>query len=441
MRPVLHALDRMERREVLAPEAVQRHAHELLAERFGPSDSEAGGAFARGGTGLLGEQTHYAAGFAVLLPLEQGTAVAARRAEAGAASRVVFKGEDAVHTFDARQEHVRREHVRQEAPVWVRIVTDIARQFAPAGAPVEVAVASTVPAACRDAYLAALGVAAARAMRRLARGETTARGETVAPPPPDPAPDGQEHVQDAPHVQDARERPDAYEADALVEAVRERLEACTGLPFSVAYPLAARVGRPGRYLLVDTATREALAVRAPEADVLGWGLIDVGRALPREAAFHRRRQGMAAEALAQLSAAGFHVEAGFRDIEHRDLGRALNAVEADLQPVVRHLVGENRRVQRLVAAVRRADWQMFGALLLMSHASLRDLWGSTSEALDFVVRQAEALSADGIYGACMTGRGSCVLVAGHPFVVPRALDQMAAAFEAEFGRAPATLLL
>lgn len=398
MQPMLQAWDRMQQREVLDAEGVRAHARALLDEQFGPG--EGGVAYARGGTGLLGEQTHYAGGFAVLLPLAQGTAVAARRV-AGSRSRVVFKTEEAVYAFHLK------EAPGEEVPVWVRVVVAMARLSLAPGEAVEVAVASTVPPACLDAYLVALAVAAARALHPHDEGGWL-EGDVPA---------------------------------HWLDGVREQLEDCTATPFSIAYLLAATRGEPGSFLLVDTVTHESLALNGPSADLLGWGLIDLGSPTPRAPAFHRKRKVMAEEALAQLRAAGFDTDAGFRDVEHRSLTQALETVDAALQPVVRHLVTENRRVQRLVAAVRREDWQMFGALLLMSHASLRDVWGSTDTALDDVVRQAEAFSIDGVYGACMTGRGGCVLVVGRPLAVPRALDRIATALEASLGHPPRVLIL
>jgi hypothetical protein len=51
------------------------------------------------------------------------------------------------------------------------------------------------------------------------------------------------------------------------------------------------------------------------------------------------------------------------------------------------------------------------------------------------------MSLDGLYGACETGRSSCVLIVGQPFVVPRCLDRIKTAFEERFGTAPETVLL
>jgi galactokinase len=68
----------------------------------------------------------------------------------------------------------------------------------------------------------------------------------------------------------------------------------------------------------------------------------------------------------------------------------MEALPARLTSVARHLVTDNRRVQKMVAALRRSDWQMVGALLLMSHASRRDAWQGTSAEADFLVEHVEA---------------------------------------------------
>jgi len=130
-----------------------------------------------------------------------------------------------------------------------------------------------------------------------------------------------------------------------------------------------------------------------------------------------------------------------RDLEHRPLPDALAALPEAYRPVIRHLVSENQRVQKLVAATRRKDWQMFGALLLMSQASVSKDWGSDNERVSFVVQQVEDLSLEGMYGAFATGRGGCVLAMGKTFVVPQALDRIRTAFEARFGDVPKVALL
>lgn len=397
IQPYLHALDRMQKREFLRPDQHVERVRALLGERLGVQPQAATEAvFAHAGTGLLGEHTHYFDGFAFLLSLPLGTAVAIRQTTASA-SRVVFEGSAATWTFDCAHP----EAGEAGRPVWVRIVQRLAGRMG--AGQVEVAVASTVHASCMDAYLSALGMAAAHALQAL-----FARPESP---------------------------PELWRlvVDIVVETART--------PFSIAYPIVADVGRPDAFSLVDVATLEHLPLEAPPHDVLGWGLVDIGVGPMRDAAFYRKRKVMAEEAVSVLKEKVFPGLGSLRDLEHRQLQPALDALPRRLRPVVRHLVTENRRVQKMVAAARRRDWQMFGALLLMSHASLRNDWASTSDAVDLVVGQVEQMSIEGMYGACMTGRGGCVLVVGQPFIVPRCLDRIVATLQERCDCTPDVVLL
>jgi galactokinase len=98
------------------------------------------------------------------------------------------------------------------------------------------------------------------------------------------------------------------------------------------------------------------------------------------------------------------------------------------------LVTDNRRVQKMVAAMRRSDWQMVGALLLMSHASRRTEWECTTPEADFIVDHVEERTVNGLYGACMTGRSGYVLLVGQPHAVTLAVEPLQEAFEERFGR-------
>jgi galactokinase len=228
---------------------------------------------------------------------------------------------------------------------------------------------------------------------------------------------------------------------ALIETISMVIETCLGWTIPTAHLLTAEAGHPTRFTLVDTATAEWLPLEAPAPTQVGWGLVDVGGQRLAGASIHTDRKQQAEKALVLLHKRGFDQIASFRDLEHRDLHRALKAMPRRFKPVVRHLVTENRRVQRLVFATRHKDWQMFGALLLMSHASLRDDWKRTDNEVDFVVEQVEAMTLDGMYGARVAGPGGCVLVVGQPYVVAPCLDRIKADFMERFGRAPATLLL
>ena len=49
---------------------------------------------------------------------------------------------------------------------------------------------------------------------------------------------------------------------------------------------------------------------------------------------------------------------------------------------VRHVIDENARVEAAVAALERDDLAELGALLDASHASLRDLYDASTEAVE-----------------------------------------------------------
>lgn len=394
--PYLDALDRMQERTIVPPDQLAERSGLLLTERFGSRSESVETSFAHGATGLIGEHTHYFDGFAVLMSLPLGTAVAARAVPEGP-SQLAFEGGKDSWIFDTGGPK------DDTGPAWVRLVEETFRRIVPSGISVEVAVLSTVPSSCLDAYLAALGIAAARVAHALFAG-----------------------AQDALEIQ---------------PLVREVIEECTGYPFSIAYLVAADAGLPTEYTLVDTNTLEHLALEAPSRDVLGWGFVNVGMGALKDVTFHVKRRELAAQAAAVLQEKGFPRLVSLRDLEHRDLKMALSVLPRKLKPVARHLVTENRRVQKLVAAVRRRDWQMFGALLLMSHSSHQKDWSSTNELVDAVVNETEAMSIEGMYGGSVTGRGGCVLTAGQPFIVPRCLDRIQVALDERFDIRPDVMLL
>jgi galactokinase len=401
VRPFLHALDRMQEQTAHPPETLAERARTLLRDRWGGTDAAVETTFAHGAISLLADQTNYSNGFALLMPLRQGTAVAVRRAAEGR-SRLVFEGSDVEWSLEADPAQPAS---ADAPPMWARTVRRIAEQWGPAGTAVEIAVVSTVPAVCLDAYLAALAVASARALRAL-----------------------------HPDL-----NPGALEPQ--LPLLRRIVADCTELPYSIAHLIATCAEEASTFVLVDTATHEHLTVETDARETLGWSLLDPGGPLAREGAFYRKRRDQADEAIEQLRENGFAGLESFRELEHRTLPQALDVLPQPLKPIVRHLVTENRRVQKMVAALRRSDWQMVGGLLLMSHASRRDDWQATHERPDFLVDQVEGMTMESMYGASMTGRNGYVVVVGQPFAVPPALDRIVEAFQQRFDATPNTMLL
>jgi len=110
----------------------------------------------------------------------------------------------------------------------------------------------------------------------------------------------------------------------------------------------------------------------------------------------RRRDGTAA-----LERLGFR---SYRDAEGLGMDLPL-----DQRHAFQHVLGEFHRVLQAVEALSCDDAQLFGRLLLESHASLRDRLGVSTPALDRLVE--DAMSA-GALGARLTGAGfgGCAVV-------------------------------
>ncbi|MEW5827615.1 MAG: galactokinase [Chloroflexota bacterium] len=104
----------------------------------------------------------------------------------------------------------------------------------------------------------------------------------------------------------------------------------------------------------------------------------------------------------ELAARTLGVKA-LRDVSWDEFKAKNKKLEGPVLKRARHVVTENQRVLESVAAMRSGDVARLGLLLNASHASLRDDFEVSSEALNLIVEAAQAQ--DGCYGARMTGAG------------------------------------
>ncbi|WP_406401766.1 galactokinase [Streptomyces sp. NBC_00879] len=92
-----------------------------------------------------------------------------------------------------------------------------------------------------------------------------------------------------------------------------------------------------------------------------------------------------------------------RDVPYTGLEAALARLEdPELRPLVRHIVTENHRVERVIALLESGDVRAIGPVLTEGHASLRDDFRVSCPELDLVV---DTALASGALGARMTGGG------------------------------------
>ncbi len=191
----------------------------------------------------------------------------------------------------------------------------------------------------------------------------------------------------------------------------------TGLPSGIMDQLAIAAGVADHALLIDCTKLTVTPVALPANVEIVVQFIA-----------HRRLVGSPyADRVAECSAA------------ERLIGplREATAIQARSikDPVIRaralHVIGENERVLQFVAAIAARSIGDAGELMNASHNSLRDLYETSTPAMDAAV--ATLTHTPGVYGARMTGGGfgGCVVALAQPGAVSdgwvvRAVDGAAA---------------
>lgn len=173
-----------------------------------------------------------------------------------------------------------------------------------------------------------------------------------------------------------------------------------GAPVGRMDQLVCSLGRAGEALFMDmrSGAMEAVPLAALGADIT---VIDSGIRHDHATGAYRERREECAAAARALGVATL------RDVPP---GLDLSRLPAPLARRVRHVTGENLRVEAAVIALRAGDAAALGELLDASHASLRDDFEVSMPAIDRIV---EAARRDAeCYGARITGGGfgGCVLL-------------------------------
>jgi galactokinase len=166
-----------------------------------------------------------------------------------------------------------------------------------------------------------------------------------------------------------------------------------GVPCGIMDQMAVAIAGERDALFLDTATLRYETIPAPE----GWRFAVVHSGITR--ALNEGRYG---ERRRECDAAAAALGASFLcQIDDETLARA-DALAEPLRRRARHAALEHRRTLRAAAAMRAGDAKLFGALMVESHASLRDDFEVSLPAID---RMVVASLAAGAIGARLTGGG------------------------------------
>ena len=299
-------------------------------------------AWAPGRVNLIGDHTDHTGGFVLPMAIDRATTVEGHRNQ-GRTVRLRSRQEPVEALFPVTTPNPQALH-----PPWARYVAGVARAIG-AETGFDGEVRSTVPVGAGLSSSAALEVAAALALGF--------EGSPVE----------------------------------LARACQEAEHVATGVPCGIMDQLASAAGVEGHALLVDCAAASYEPVPMPE----GVAVHVVHSGQPRRLAaspYAARR--------AQCEEAARLVGRPLRDAEVGDLAAI---ADDEVRRRARHVVTENRRVLDCAGALRAGDVEAAGRLMTESHASLRDDYEASTDALDALV---DALVATpGVLGARLTGAG------------------------------------
>ena len=193
--------------------------------------------------------------------------------------------------------------------------------------------------------------------------------------------------------------------------------------------LISAAGRAGHALRIDCRSLETQPVPFPP----GIAIVVLDTATRRglvDSAYNERRS--QSEAAARF----FGVKA-LRDVDPGMLSARGSGLDETTRRRARHVITENQRTLAACEAMRRGDAAALGMLMNESHASLRDDYEVSSDALNAMVEAARAHPA--CFGARMTGAGfgGCAVAVIDAQAAKDFAARVAADYEAKTGHTPA----
>lgn len=345
---------------------------------------------APGRVNLIGEHTDYNLGFVLPIAMEEACFTAAGMGQEGLL-RVYSLN------MDERSEWPVEEvpHMRA-AGHWTDYVIGVAQQILRLGLelrPLNLAIYSTVPLGSGLSSSAAIEMSSALALlygRELERSELARLGQ---------------------------------------RAEREFV----GLPCGIMDQYVSVFGEAGKAILLDCRSITHEAVSLPE----GASIVAINSMVKHELGVSeypvRVRE---CEASVEAIRKAYPAVHSLRDVTSDLLDRVQDSMPDIVYRRACHVVTENERVVRFVAASGRGDLHEMGRLFLASHRSLQHDYEVSSEELDFLVDT--AADTTGVYGARMTGGGfgGCTVNLVAPDRLEAFREHVTAAYQRRYGIVP-----
>jgi galactokinase len=345
---------------------------------------------APGRVNIIGEHTDYNLGFVMPMALDLATFVGTAPSTGGKL-RIYSEVHDEMREFEIGK---LREATRQGH--WTDYPIGVAHELLAAGfsiEPADLLIHSTVPEGSGLSSSAALEVSSALAFLR---------GREIAP---------------------------LDLARLCQRAEREFV----GMPCGIMDQYVSVFGREHAAVEIDCRSLEHRYANLPENAAFIAVNTMVKHALGASAYRERVQECAAAvEAISQR----FPNVASLRDVSPEQF----RLVENLLPPIVarraRHIVTEDDRVERFVAASAEGDLAAMGRLMLESHTSLQNDYEVSCAELDFLVYR--AVTIEGVYGSRMTGGGfgGCTVTMLRPDAADRFREDISRAYEERFQITP-----
>ncbi len=346
---------------------------------------------APGRVNLIGEHTDYNLGFVLPVALQLATSVEAAPS-----------GDGKLRIYSEHQRELREWNVSELAGLsrarhWSDYPIGVARMLLAAGYPIEpmnLLIRSSVPEGSGLSSSAALEVSSALAFLR---------GREIEP------------------------------LDLARLCQRAEVE-FVGMPCGIMDQYVSVFGRENTAVEIDCRSLGHRYVELPEGIAFLAVNSMVKHALASSA--YRQRVDECAAAVERI-ARRFPRVTSLRDVTPEQLEQMRGDLPDPIGRRARHVVTEDARVERFVAASAERNVPRMGALLVESHRSLQFDYEVSSAELDFLVDS--ALAIDGVYGARMTGGGfgGCTVNLLRPEAVEAFRERIAEAYERKFGVTPA----